>query len=160
MRSDSRLCCLFGLVLLLAIGAGASEAAEEPPSLDELAFMTGSWSGRSGSVEMEEMWTSPKGGVMLGLHRDVTPGKPAFFEFLRIEERNGRVIYIASPKGRGGTEFPLAKIEDSVVVFENLEHDYPQRIIYQRDGESLTARIEGVVDGKLESTEWSWSLVR
>jgi len=107
---------------------------------------------------MEEIWTVPKSGLMLGLHRDVTPGKPAFFEFLRIEERNGRVIYIASPMGSGATEFTLAEIDVNVVVFENLEHDYPQRVVYRRDGDRLTARIEGVVAGTLKFAEWSWSL--
>jgi hypothetical protein len=129
-------------------------------TLDDLTFMTGSWSGRSGSVEMEEIWTLPKGGVMLGLHRDVEPGARTFFEFLRIEDRDGRIVYIASPRGGGTTEFPLVKIEEGVVIFENLEHDYPQRIIYRREGGGLTARIEGVVQGEFEVTEWSWTQVR
>lgn len=105
---------------------------------------------------MEEVWTSAKGGVMLGLHRDVSPGKAAFFEFLRIEERRDTMVYIASPRGLGTTEFKLVKVEDSVAVFENLEHDFPQRIIYRRVGNGLTARIEGIVDGTLEFTEWNW----
>ena len=42
-------------------------------------------------------------------------------------------------------------------MFENLAHEFPQRIIYSRDGETLTARIEGMMDGKLEGMEWSFT---
>ena len=134
LRLANILCLVSGLSLPVANGGDLRP-------LQGVAFLAGHWVGKSGQVEMEEIWTEPKGGVMLGLHRDVAPGKPAFFEFLWIEQRDGRLVYVASPQGRGGTEFPLSKVEDSVVVFENLEHDYPQRIVYRRDGDRLTARI-------------------
>ena len=43
------------------------------------------------------------------------------------------------------------------VVFENAEHDFPQRIIYwmTKDG-SLHAKIEGSLGGKPASEEWTW----
>jgi hypothetical protein len=42
-------------------------------------------------------------------------------------------------------------------VFANPEHDYPQRIIYWRDGDdSLCARIEGQRDGQVRTSSWSW----
>jgi hypothetical protein len=151
---------LFRFGLCVAIMAGTMGVAASPPILDDLAFMAGQWAGRSGQVEMEESWLAPKGGVMLGLHRDVVPGKAAFFEFLRIEDRDGKVVYIASPKGKGATEFVLVSLEKERAIFENLEHDFPQRIIYWREEDRLTARIEGVVGGKLKSTEWTWAPVR
>ena len=43
------------------------------------------------------------------------------------------------------------------VVFENPVHDFPQRIIYWKDGADLRARIEGTQKGKEGSMEWRWS---
>ena len=103
---------------------------------------------------------APSGGVMLGLHRDVRRGQPAFFEYLRITARDGRLVYVASPRGTGTTEFVLVGLEGQHAIFENLEHDFPQRIIYWRVEDRLMARIEGVVGGELEFTEWSWDPVR
>jgi hypothetical protein len=120
--------------------------------------MSGHWVGSADDVEMEEAWIEPNGGVMLGVHRDVTPGKSAIFEYLRIEDRDGTVVYIASPMGRGATEFPLLLLGERVAVFENPDHDFPQRIIYRRNGDRLTAQIEGLVDGELRSREWVWVL--
>ena len=33
-------------------------------------------------------------------------------------------------------------------------YDFPQRILYWRDGERLVARIEGTIAGKERSEEW------
>jgi hypothetical protein len=159
MRSHADFSCRSGLVLLMAIVASVSVVAEQPPSLDDMAFMVGHWGGKAGEVEMEELWTTAKGDVMLGLHRDVAPGKKAFFEYLRIEDREGALVYVASPKGAGATEFVLVALEKDGVVFENLEHDFPQRIIYRRHEDRLTSRIEGEVGGELQSREWVWELV-
>jgi hypothetical protein len=44
-------------------------------------------------------------------------------------------------------------------VFENLEHDFPQRIEYQRDGDRLTATISGPgEDGEVQSISFGWDL--
>jgi hypothetical protein len=139
-------------VVPLAVGG-------EKYSLADMAFMVGHWVGDAGSIEMEEFWIVPKGGIMLGLHRDSAPGKKAFFEYLRIEERDGALVYVASPRGVGATAFVLVAVDDRGAVFENLDHDFPQRIIYRRDEDFLTARVEGDVDGEMQSSEWVWELM-
>jgi hypothetical protein len=62
------------------------------------------------------------------------------------------------PGGRSpATPFTLKTMARERVVFENAAHDFPQRIIYWRDGDTLRARIEGAVDGKSRSMEWRWT---
>ena len=55
------------------------------------------------------------------------------------------------------TPFPLKDVSGTRVVFENPAHDFPQRIIYWKDGADLRARIEGTQNGKEGSMEWRWS---
>ena len=43
------------------------------------------------------------------------------------------------------------------MVFENPEHDFPQRIIYTRSEDRLQARIEGDVGGEIRAETWQWS---
>ena len=46
---------------------------------------------------------------------------------------------------------------DKRVVFENKQHDFPQRILYWLDAQgALHARIEGPQGGKTVSEEWVW----
>ena len=64
------------------------------------------------------------------------------------------MVYLASPAGRHPpTPFRLIELDNS-------EHDFPQRIIYWRDGDTLHARIEGTQDGKPQAVEWQWQLVK
>lgn len=99
---------------------------------------------------------APDGGLLLGLHRDVRASGRTFFEFLRIEESDSGLVYVAQPLGRPPVRFPLLTIGESEVVFENAAHDFPQRIIYTREDNVLRARVEGTIDGTGRVESWEW----
>jgi len=147
-----------GVLCVMVATSQVNLRAADRPSLKDLLWLAGYWVGSAGGTTMEEVWTEPAGGVMLGMHRDVKAGRLVFFEFLRIEQRASSVVYIASPRGTGATEFTLVSAGSAEVVFENPEHDFPQRIIYQREGDLLIARIEGEVSGETKGQEWRWQL--
>jgi len=142
------------LIAALALAAPAAGAGQ----LDSLRFMAGSWARGDHVDGDEEHWAGPIGGLMLGMQRELRGGRARSFEFFRIEERDGVLWYFAQPRGRPATAFPSREVTSSRVVFENLEHDFPQRILYWREkpGE-LRARIEGTVDGSARSMEWTWT---
>ena len=68
---------------------------------------------------------------MLAVSRTVSRGKLTAFEFLRVVERDGGLVYIAQPGGRPPTEFVLTELGNTRAVFENPRHDSPQRIVYE-----------------------------
>ena len=146
------------LIALAVLGSLLGRTDQAPkPTLDSLAWMTGSWSGTSRGIEMEEHWTAPKGHSMIGIHRDVGKGRTLVFEFLRIEQQGDQLVYLSMPNGRSpATPFQLKEVSGTRVVFENPAHDFPQRIIYWKDGNDLRARIEGTMKGKAASEEWRW----
>lgn len=149
------------IALLLAALPSISSAASPDLDLQSLAWMAGAWTGTAGGMEMEELWTAPKGGSMLGLHRDVANGRTVSFEFLRIEASPAGATYWSSPGGKVATPFRLISSAGRRVVFENPEHDFPTRILYwlAEDG-TLHARIEGTQGGQAASEEWSWRKAR
>lgn len=147
------------LAVLGTTAAGAPPAAD--PGLDELAWLTGCWAGVKDNRRSEECWTAPAGGMMLGLHRDLRGDGTASFEFLRIAVTAEGLVYYASPGGRQ-PPIPFRRIAQAPrrVVFENAEHDFPQRILYWRDDDQiLHARIEGELQGELQAVEWQWRAV-
>ena len=142
------------LVLALAIGANATSHAG---GLNSLGWMAGSWAAEKGGMRQEEHWMAPRGNMMVGMHRDTRPGKPSVFEYFRIEQRDDGVFYLSQPGGDPVTAFKLKDQSERRVVFENAEHDYPQRVIYWMDKPGvLHARIEGTIKGEQHSTDWTW----
>jgi hypothetical protein len=119
--------------------------------------MAGSWSSVLNGTEMEEHWTAPKGGAMVGMHRDVAKGRMVSFEFIRIEEQSGKLVYLSSPGGRPAVPFTLVEAGPTRAVFANPMHDSPQRIIYWKDGADLRARIETPQHGTMIGEEWRWA---
>jgi hypothetical protein len=111
-------------------------------TLAALAWLAGNWEGKSGSASLEERWTPASGGAMLAVSRTVSNNRMVAFEFLRIIERDGTLVYVAQPNGRApATEFTLTKIGATEAVFENPTHDFPKMITYRLAGDTLTATI-------------------
>ena len=141
----------------------ATNHAVEPidPHLGGLAWMSGLWiSDQDGEAVLEEHWTRPRGGTMFGLNRTVEGDETAFFEYLCIQHTQDGIYYMASPKGRQPpTPFKLVHTDTNSATFENPEHDFPQRIIYRREGDRMYARIEGTRNGSVEYQEWTWRLM-
>lgn len=142
-----------------ALMAAAPLAAQTPAGgVDALAWMEGAWSGEKDGVAMEELWTSPRGGALLGLHRDVKAGRLVSWEFLRIQATDAGTFYYASPRSAPPTSFKLVETGEKRAVFENKEHDFPQRILYWVDTKgALHARIEGPQGDKTVAEEWVWT---
>ncbi|MEQ9308574.1 MAG: DUF6265 family protein [Balneolaceae bacterium] len=132
-----------------------SSTASNGQDLQDLSWISGYWTGQVQGVDMEELWSPVSGNMILGIHRDVM-GENSAFEFLRISTKeDGTIVYLASPSGKEPTEFTLTEVTSGKAIFENLSHDFPQRIIYSRSGDQLTARIEDESGEK--EMQWTWT---
>lgn len=145
----------FALGATLALLAGTTLGANETAA--QFGWLQGCWQATNGEMGSGETWTSASGGALLGVSRTVKGGRAVAHEFLQIRETEpGKLAYIALPSGQQQpTIFAIAHASDTRVVFENLAHDFPQRIIYRREGSRLLfARIEGTVKGRLKGTDF------
>ena len=135
--------------------AGLVQAA--PVDVASLGWLEGRWSGEKDGVFPEELWTGVRGGAVLGLHRDIKGDSVVSWEFFRIAGTKDGVVYFASPRSAPPTPFTLVESGKQRAVFENKQHDFPQRILYWLDAEgAMHARIEGPQAGKTVSEEWVW----
>ena len=125
--------------------------------ISKLNWMAGHWVQKNDKEEVQESWLGPRGNTMVATNLTITAGRGASFEFLRIGVKDGKIVYFAMPSGRPPTEFPLQTMTDSSVVFENPAHDYPTRISYRRDGDTLIARVEGKRRGSEAFEEWRFA---
>ena len=130
------------LVLAPATIGGARQAPR--PTLQDLAWMQGTWVSSTGGRTVEEYWTSPAGGAMFAISRTLKGGRLIEFEYLRIVQREAGLVYVAQPNGRPPTDFPLTRLDARSVTFENPDHDFPKVINYAaREDGSLQASVGG-----------------
>ena len=149
---------VIGAVLLFC---GITLAQEKKTTIADLAWLAGGWDGSSGGREYLEQWMKPSGQTMLGMSRTVRNGKTVEYEFVQIREQEGDLFYIAKPSGQAEASFKLIQYSNQEAVFENPQHDFPQRIIYrlEKDG-SLAAAIEGTSKGKLKRIDFPMKRVK
>jgi hypothetical protein len=137
-----------GLLAVAATGFAADSGSVSAPRVADLAWLAGCWEAEGGEPGSEEHWLAPAGGTLFGISRTVRGGQTVTHELMQIRERApGELVFIASPAGQATTTFTLVAQGAGSVTFENPEHDFPQRVIYRRDGALLRARIEGTADG-------------
>ena len=138
--------------LMIAAMAAALIGAQAPQAAD-LGWLSGTWETESGGRWTEEVWAAPKSGMLIGFSRSGEGDTVREFEFLRIEAgADGVPAYVAQPGGRPPVAFRLTEATGTGATFENPAHDFPQRIRYLRDGETLVATISAI-DG---SNAMSW----
>ena len=137
-------------ILTALFAATALQTAPTPP---DLAWMAGYWLDCSQGREASETWTDPRGGVLIGAAVTVASGETSF-EYARVEPVDGVMAYVAQPGGVAATGFPMIEASATRVVFQNLDNDFPQRVIYQRTGDVLSARIEGHMGDREQAMEW------
>jgi Domain of unknown function (DUF6265) len=137
--------CGPSLMLLIALLLPAQDrAAPVRGTIADLGWLAGDWAGTQGRATIEERWTPAAGGAMLAVARTIKDDRLAAFEYLRIVERDGGLVYIAQPNGRPPTEFVLTALSADSTTFENPGHDFPKMIRYAlRPDGSLEARVSG-----------------
>ena len=134
-----------------------SPASPRASSAARLMWMAGCWERRRGARLVEEQWMTPRAGVMLGASRTVRGDTLVEYEQLRIFERDGKLIFAATPWKQPPAEFASSEATDSTVIFANPTHDFPQRVMYRKRGaDSLLARVEGMEKGQARGIDFPY----
>ncbi len=148
-------------LLLCLMACCPSQAQERRPSLNDLAWLAGCWEGKGSKRVREEYWTMAAGGSMFGIGRAISDGRTTEFEFMRIHEEKGDVLYTSKPSGQPEASFKLIRANGNEAVFENPQHDFPQRVIYRKQSDgTLLARIEGERNGKQSGIDFPFVRVK
>ena len=142
MKRAYGVAAVVGLALMSSglFAQGVQKSA--PAKISDVAWLAGTWASDGTPVLSEERWTSPAGGAMLAVARTVKGDRMVAFEYLRIVERGGGLVYVAQPGGRPPTDFVLTALSAQSATFENPAHDFPKLIRY-------TLKPDGVLEATI-----------
>ena len=142
------------LVTAFLLIAAAPSDLPAPPVAPQ--WMAGAWIETKGDRWSDEFWTPMRGGVMIGSGRIGKGEKLIMWEATRIERgKHGMLTFWGSPRGVTPTPFPMVAQSATMIAFANPKHDYPQRIRYWRDGQTLNAEVSKM-DGS-KPVRWTYA---
>ena len=139
--------------------AGGATSAQAPATIDSAAWLQGCWELKADNRTVEEIWTPPKGGSMIGVSRTIRDGKLTQYEMVVLREQGDKLAFVAHPSGQSPATFLSTQVSDRELLFENPAHDFPQQVGYRRDTRRLLAWISGIVNGKPRRTEFQYARV-
>lgn len=143
------ICCAF-----VFTAATVSSAHAEPFSAaKELSWMLGCWQSASGSREYWSVADYPI--VIKGEGYSLQDGALTLTEKLTITPVGRSFLLVAEPVSQPVAIFSEIDRSDSSIIFQNSDHDYPQKIIYRRSSSGLEAIISLADDSK--TSAWSYA---
>ena len=112
----------------------------------KLNWLQGEWNrvnakqGRSG----HERWTKITDTELKGWGVTMKGADTAFVEKLKLVVKDSHIFYVAdTPGNKEPVYFTLTSLTDNSFECENPAHDFPKKITYRLEGNSIKATISG-----------------
>jgi hypothetical protein len=152
-------------VLLAAFSFGCTTSPSENQStIQKLGWLLGSWNNVSSEGSLYEIWTQINDSAFSGHGFMIAGNDTVFSEKISLEQKGNDLFYIPTVRDQNdgaAVSFKLISHDQGEFVFENKEHDFPQRIIYKSvPPDSLHARLEGTDKGSFRKEEFFLKKVR
>lgn len=133
-------------------------------TISDFSWLIGTWVYETPAYTMTEVWTHGETGQMLGRGVAIAGSDTVFSEDIQLNFQKNGIFYLVSAKGQNGNEWISFELKrptngaSNSFVFENPEHDYPTKIVYERRGDDhLLAWISGMKNGVEKREEFSFS---
>ena len=146
---------LISTSLLLASGWCAAQPAA---SIDQLAWMTGTWEAALGPNTLEETWVAPTGGSIAAMVR-MYGESTSMFEVITIEEKDGTLAMTVQqwdsgfePRMPEAQQLILSEISDQRVMFEAVTDGPMNKLGYSRSGDTFTIEL-GTPSGDIRKVD-------
>lgn len=146
-------------VILLFFGKITfAQESEDRDLIENLSWLQGRWANISPESQFYETWEAVSEKEYSAFSFLMINGDTAFSEKISLRIIDNDLFYIVNAGNQNDGEavsFKLISDAGGEFIFENPEHDFPQRIIYRHaPPDSLYARIEGMVEGKLRQEDF------
>jgi len=144
--------------LLLVISCKKDNLADK---LNPAQWIIGSWEQKTDKGILTESWQRQNDSVFVGSCYFINESDTLHSETILLEQRADSITYSANVKGQNNDKavpFRLTTANTNSLVFENLKHDYPQKIVYQKNkSNGLVVTISGILQGKKNEEKYSFT---
>jgi len=138
-------------IAMLMLGVFTATTCQQDV-FNELQQLSGTWRMETKKGALYETWKRISKDEMQGKSFKLNGKDTVVLENVRLSKSSEGLFYIPvlSDQNEGKpVPFKMINSKDQTFVFENKEHDFPQRIIYHLvSKDSIHAWIEGTENGK------------
>lgn len=142
----------FLLVLSLIIVIASCNNKKVKNKLQSMEWLLGSWQMNTDKGMLYEEWVKENDSLFSGKSFMAINADTIILEYINLQLANNDLFYIPIVLNQNGEKPVLFKLTDkreNKYVFENKQHDYPQKIVYnQISKDSFNAWVEGNKEGK------------
>ena len=132
----------------------------------DVAWMAGRWVGEHDGDRIEEWWSEPHAGMMLGMFRWHRDGEPRFYELMSMEPDAAHLVFrikhfapglIGWEEKDAAVTLDLVKLTDGEAVF--LKRGEERWMVYQRapDTNDLLAWFETAAEPRTPGDEFRYA---
>jgi hypothetical protein len=163
MKKIQTICCL--LVIIYSCNnkpeTEQGTASVDRKKIEQLQWILGSWKNISDNSRLYERWAKDNDTSYSGESFMIVDKDTVFYEKISLQLKGDDLFYFPTVKNQNNGQqvsFKLISDNKGEFIFENKEHDFPQRVIYKNpQADSLYACIEGDEKGKFRKEEFGMS---
>lgn len=152
------------LLFVLLCGAFAQQPVFTTNEFKPLHGLTGLWKMDSKRGTIYEEWQASGDNQLTGRSYKINNNDTMVLENVVISLQNNAIFYTPVVRDQNNQQpvpFKLISYNNNKYVFENKEHDYPQRVIYELvSANDLRARIEGTRNGKESGSDFNYMRIK
>jgi hypothetical protein len=161
MRKLTVIICLLFVFLSGSVAQQPTYSAKE---FKPLHGLTGLWKMDAKRGIIYEEWQVRSDNQLSGRSYKINNNDTMVLENVIISLQDDAIFYtpiVHDQNNHLPVQFKLISCNKNRYVFENKEHDYPQRVIYELvSANNLHARIEGSKNGKEMGSDFNYSRVK
>jgi hypothetical protein len=147
MKTRNKL--LLAIVSLIVFCAWTTKQAND---IKKAKWLIGTWENKTSKGIIYETWMKTNDNELLGRSYIVKEKDTIVLENIRLAQEQGKLFYIPIVKNQNEglpVRFATKTNSETQLIFENLEHDFPQIISYTNiSADSLVAEISGTKNGQ------------
>lgn len=158
----------FLLILIISSALSAymafAQHTTRHPQLKKADWLIGEWKNQTQKGLSVESWKKLNDSTFLGKSYVLRGTDTVSAEHIRLEAHHGNLYYIPTVKNQNEGKpvtFTMTTSSADHFVFENPEHDFPQKITYNRiSKDSLVAEISGTYKGKQRAIKFPMGRIK
>jgi hypothetical protein len=132
---------IWGICLLAIIGCAKT------PSVNDISWLLGNWIQKKDSIQFVENWKL-ESDTLKGIASELINGDSIFSEKLQIVKQDDKLSFsaiVSNQNNQKPVTFTMVYLKNDSIVFENKEHDFPNRIIYcKKNSQEIKVYVQSI----------------